>query len=123
MITRITLSDKQAQKAIRDGDFSADVTRASDTVALILTQNWCPQWTFMNMSIMGLKDGPEDIDITIFTYEYDRSPFFHDFMNFKETTYRNWEVPYVRLYKDGSFIGDGNAMPAGRMVNKLRKAS
>jgi len=122
MINRIKLSHDQAQQAISDRDFSADITAASKDVALILTQSWCPQWVFMNMSIKGLKEGPEDIDLTIFTYEYDRSPIFNEFMNFKESVYRNWEVPYVRLYKNGRFIGGSNAMPAGRMVEKLRKA-
>jgi hypothetical protein len=122
MINRITLSHDQAQQAITDGNFSADIIEASKDVALILTQSWCPQWTSMNMSINGLKKGLEDIDLTIFTYEYDRSPIFNEFMNFKESVYRNWEVPYVRLYRNGRFIGDSNAMPAGRMVQKLRKA-
>lgn len=122
MITRITLSNEQAQQAIIDGGFADDITHKSEAVALILTQSWCPQWTFMDMSIRGLNNGPEDLDLTIFTYEYDRSPIFHDFMKFKESVYRNWEVPYVRLYKDGNFVGEGNAMPAGRMVEKLKSA-
>ncbi len=123
MITRVKLSDEQARKAISDNDFSSDITEASDAVAIILTQSWCPQWTFMDMSINGLKESPENLDLTIFTFEYDLSPLFNEFIHFKETTYRNWEVPYVRLYKAGRFISDGNAMPAGRMLKKLQKAS
>lgn len=122
MITRKTLSDEQARYAIINGGFPAEITESSDTVALILTQSWCPQWTFMKMSLRGLKDNREDLDLTVYTYEYDRSPIFNDFMNFKESVYRNWEVPYVRLYKKGQFIGDSNAMPAGRMVEKLKTA-
>lgn len=122
MITRITLSDEQARDAISNGAFSAGITENSEAVALILTQSWCPQWTFMKMSLKGLRAGKDDLDLTIYTYEYDRSRLFNDFMNFKESVYRNWEVPYVRLYKKGKFIGEGNAMPAGRMVEKLKKA-
>jgi hypothetical protein len=44
-------------------------------------------------------------------------------MNFKENTYRNWEVPYVRLYWNGKFIGDGNSMPARRMLQLFRSAA
>ena len=122
MITRITLSDEQARDAISSGGFSAGITESSEAVALILTQSWCPQWTFMKMSLKGLGAGKDDLDLTIYTYEYDRSPLFNDFMNFKESVYRNWEVPYVRLYKKGKFIGESNAMPAGRMLEKLKKA-
>lgn len=122
MINRVELSNEQARDAIQNGEFGNDVIRATESVALILTQSWCPDWTFMKMSLNGLKDGLEDLDLTVFTYEYDRSPLFQEFMSFKENTYRNWEVPYLRLYKDGRFIGDGNAIPAGRMVEKLRKA-
>ncbi len=122
MITRIKITDEQARKAIVDNDFSSDITAVSEAVALILTQSWCPQWTFMKLSIAGLKEGPEDLNLTVCIFEYDRSPLFNEFMKFKESTYRNWEVPYVRLYRSGCFVGDGNAMPAGRMVKKLRKA-
>lgn len=121
MITRTTLSHEQARKAVDDGDFSADVTAAAEGVILILTQSWCPQWLFLKMSLKGLSKGPEDMDIQVIIYEYDTSPLFHDFMAFKEAAFRNWEVPYVRIYRNGTLVADGNHFPAPRMIEALRK--
>ncbi len=121
MLERSTLSHDQARKAIKDGNFPNDVTEASEAVILVLTQSWCPQWMFMKMSLKGLGKGPKDMNVTLITYEYDRSPHFNEFMNFKEGTFRNWEVPYVRLYKKGKLVADGNHLPAGRMIEALRQ--
>jgi hypothetical protein len=123
MITRLKINHQQAGEAVKNADLPGEITGASQAVAVILTQSWCPQWAFMNMSLQGLNNGLEDMDLTIFTYEYDLSPIFQEFMNFKETKFRNWEVPYVRLYWNGKFIGDGNSMPAGRMLQQFRSAA
>lgn len=122
MIKRLSLSHDQAINAVENGGFSDDITASDDAVVLVLTQSWCPQWAFMNRSIIGLGDGPEDLSLTIYVYEYDRSPHFNRFMTFKESVYRNWQVPYVRLYRKGQFVSENNAMPAGRMIEALRKA-
>jgi hypothetical protein len=114
------MTHEQARQTIDEGKLPESIVGASDAVAVILTQSWCPQWTFMNMSINALKDGPDDMNLTVVLYEYDRSPHFHEFMSFKENTFVNWEVPYVRLYRNGRFVGEGNTMPAGRMIQQLR---
>ena len=122
MIIRKTLDDETAAKAMRSGDFPADVTTAAESVILILTQSWCPQWTFMKMSLKGLRSGPDGGGLAVITYEYDRSPIFEEFLRFKETTFGNYEVPYYRLYRNGRFVGDGNATAAGRLIQQLSKA-
>ena len=121
MITTSTLTHEQARRAVEHGDFSAEVTEAAEGVILILTQSWCPQWMVMKMSLKGLGRGPEDMNVQVIIYEYDKSPLFHEFMAFKEGTFRNWEVPYVRLYRSGKLVADGNHLPAPRMVEALRK--
>ncbi len=121
MIRHITMSDEQARAAIKAGDIPEDVRAAADNVILVLTQSWCPQWMFMKISLKGLGKGPEDMDVAVVVFEYDRSPEFNSFMAFKENTFRNWEVPYVRLYKGGNFLADGNHFPASRMIETLRK--
>lgn len=121
MITRSTLTHEQARQAVDDGDFSAEITGAAEGVILILTQSWCHQWMFMRMSLKGLGKGPKDMDVQVITYEYDKSPLFQDFMAFKEGTFRNWEVPYVRLYRNGQLVADGNHLPASRMIEALRQ--
>ncbi len=122
MIQRITLSDEQAQQAITLGAFPPELVGASEQVVIVLTQSWCPQWQFMKTSLNGLGKKIDGMNLTIFTYEYDRSPLFHAFMSFKETTFGNWEVPYLRMYKNGRFVGDGNTMPAGRIIQALKAA-
>lgn len=78
MITRLKMNHQQAGEAVKNADLPGEITGASQAVAVILTQSWCPQWAFMNMSLQGLDNGPDDMDLTIFTYEYDLSPIFQE---------------------------------------------
>ena len=122
MISRDALTDDQARAAIESGEFGPDVIGAAPAVIVVLTQSWCPQWFVLSRSLAGLKDGPEGRDLAVFSYEYDRTPMYEPFMRFKEDSWRNWEVPYVRLYANGRFLADGNFMSAGRLMDKLRAA-
>ncbi len=121
MITRSTLSHEIARQAIEAGDIPVEVTEAAEGVILILTQSWCPQWGLMKLSLKRLMNKPEDMDVAVIIYEYDRSPLFQEFMAFKEETFGNREVPYLRLYRKGKFLADGNFMPAPRMIETLRR--
>lgn len=120
MIIRKTITDTQAQAAIEAGEFESSILGMSEAVVLVLTQSWCPQWTALKYSLDGLGNGPDDFNMAILSFEYDLSPLYDAFMNFKENTYRNWEVPYLRIYRNGLFIADGNSIPAGRIVEKIR---
>lgn len=120
MITRRTVTESQAEHVIRNGDFDNDVLSSAPAVAIVLTQSWCPQWTFMSRSLDALGNGPEDLDLALYTYEYDRSPLFREFMSFKEKSWGNYEVPYVRLYKNGELIQESNFLPPGRIIAAFR---
>jgi hypothetical protein len=72
--------------------------------AIILTQSWCPQWTAMHAYLE--KADRNGLDILYI--EYDKLSWFEGFMTFKEQTFKNREIPYVRYYKDGKCIAQSN---------------
>jgi hypothetical protein len=41
------IGKEQALAAIRNGEFGDNIICSAETVAVILTQNWCPQWRAM----------------------------------------------------------------------------
>ncbi len=98
------LTEHQVEALIDTGEASAEIRNASSRVALVLTQSWCPDWTFMRSFI----EGANDEGLTIFYCEYDREPFFRELMEFKESVLGNSLIPYVRYYADGMLVGDGN---------------
>jgi hypothetical protein len=95
------LTETECRAAMEKGEFvlpEMSGTGAAQKTALILTQSWCPQWKAMKNY---LPDAEKRIPgLTIVYTEYDKTPFFDDFMAFKENTYNNREIPYVRYYID-----------------------
>ena len=86
--------------------------------ALVFTQSWCPQWKAMKnylgeaeKSLPGLK---------IFYVEYDLCPFYEDFMAFKENTWQNREIPYVRYYKNGICGASSNYVSLDGFLQRLQ---
>jgi hypothetical protein len=61
--------------------------------------------------------------IGIYYVEYDIAEWkdlTHEaFMTFKEDTYNNREIPYVRYYRDGSFSRDSNYIALGGFLSRL----
>lgn len=103
MLKRLTEAD--CRLAMRDGDFSPELLGGADTVVLALTQSWCPQWTRMRPWLEELAADPA---VTCHYVEYDLEPFFEDFRAFKESVYRNEEVPYYRYYRKGLLVKESN---------------
>jgi hypothetical protein len=101
----IKLTEEQCRAAIRDGDFAADIRGSSPTVVIVLTQSWCPEWTRMRPA---LEEFSGEAGSSCYYVEYDLEPFFDDFRAFKETTYRNESVPYLRYYREGVLKQEGN---------------
>jgi hypothetical protein len=91
--------------AMQKGEFEADVVGAAPGVAVVLTQSWCPQWTWMKAYLEELPESPER---AIFWIEYDNEDYYEAFMAFKEETFGNREIPYVRYYRRGQFIRESN---------------
>jgi len=99
------LTKDECMAAVRDGDFPATVLGTAANVAVVMTQSWCPQWSWMRAYLERL---PADPEREVFWVEYDREDFFESFMAFKEETFGNRSVPYVRYYRDGALVRSSN---------------
>jgi len=111
------LSAEECQAAMTAGEFSPGILASAPAVAIILTQSWCPQWMWMKTYLGSFKD---DQDIAICTIEYDKESFFEDFMAFKENTFGNDQVPYLRYYRDGKLIHESNYIDKGGFLRFLK---
>lgn len=106
-----------------DGEFGPDVAGSADTVIVVLTQGWCPQWAMLSAILASLPERPS---LRAFFVEYDREPFFEDFMAFKENTFGNDLVPYLRFYRRGSLVRTSNYLDRAsllRMIEIVKEAS
>lgn len=123
VITRKTISEEQARHAMEHGEFPETVTEDGENVAILLTQGWCPQWLSMNVWLKSMekKKQPEDLDITIYEFIYDKVPFFNDFRTFKENRFGNLEIPYIRYYADGECFATSNYVPSRTFVEFFQK--
>ncbi|MBI9103058.1 MAG: hypothetical protein JEY99_11630 [Spirochaetales bacterium] len=100
----IELTDAQAQEIIKTGKLPAELTESAEKVALIATQDWCPQWLHMKMWLKSTeKEGVKTYYVC-----YNRKSYFESFITMKEGQWNNDLVPYVRYYKSGNFIDDSN---------------
>jgi len=87
-------------------EIPSEIRESSSKVAVVLTQSWCPQWMAMRLWLKRL--GKKHQDLHVYQLEYDREPWFHEFMQFKEFHLKNDLVPYVMYYINGEFQGDSN---------------
>jgi len=90
----------------------------SGKTALILTQSWCPQWKAMKNYLPDAEKSFPGLNIVYI--EYDMAPYFEVFMAFKENTFNNREVPYVRYYSDGKCIAYSNYVSLGGFLQRFR---
>lgn len=116
MINRRLIQREQAMNAISNGEFESDLLNSSNRVIVILTQDWCPQWHHMKSWIYQL-DIEEDIDI--YELEYNNADYFDDFRSFKENELRNYNVPYLRFYKNGTLYRESNYISEGQVIEIL----
>lgn len=116
MINKIEITKKQALNAIETGEFGNDILLSKDIVVVIMTQNWCPQWIYMKNWIYGVKIERE---INVYELVYNKTDFFHEFMDFKENKWRNYDVPYLRFYKGGRLIKESNYINKEEFIKAL----
>lgn len=121
MIHRTILTEEQAKKAIEVGDLPSDITGAGEHVAVVLTQDWCPQWNMVQSWLDELagREEPGDLDIHVFEFEYNKVDFFSDFLRFKEQVLGNQLIPYIRYYRNGIYLGDSNYVPQKSFLKRL----
>jgi hypothetical protein len=124
------LTEIQCRKAVERGDF--DLKEILEDVpgfdpehpryaALILTQSWCPQWKTMKNYLPDAEKRFSGLEI--FYIEYDLVPWFEEFMAFKETAYKNREVPYVRYYREEQCIAWSNFVSLEGFLHRLNSRS
>ena len=114
------LTEAECRAAMETGDFDASLV-SGPAAAIILTQSWCPQWTAMKAYLPKVEAALGDIKIHY--VEYDREPWENlnneAFMTFKENTYDNRQIPYVRYYRNGVFIRDSNYISLDGFISRL----
>ena len=118
MIRRLT--EAECRAAVESGDFDAALVKGPRT-AIILTQSWCPQWKAMSAYLPRVEAALGDA--RIYYVEYDIEPWenlaHETFMAFKENTFNNREIPYVRYYKNGVFSRDSNYLALDGFTGRL----
>ena len=100
----IEITDTQAAHIIENREIPNELINSTEKVAVVLTQDWCPQWLFMKRWLKKTEDN----GIKTFYISYNRKTYFSEFMSAKEDTFGNDQVPYVRYYKDGKYLNDSN---------------
>jgi hypothetical protein len=110
-----TLTAQECKNAMEKGSFEP----FQGTGAIILTQSWCPQWKAMKNYLPETEKAGE---ITVLYVEYDTEAFFTEFMNFKETAYKNREIPYVLYIQQGAFSGASNYVSLQGFLHRLNLA-
>ncbi|WP_295158946.1 hypothetical protein [uncultured Brachyspira sp.] len=108
------IDDKEMQNIIDTKEVSDNIKKDAENVLAVFTQDWCGDWNNLKRELDANKDN--SIDITIFICMYNQSPLYEPFMNFKETVWNNGLIPYLRYYKNGSFIKDTNHLPFQRLI-------
>lgn len=99
----VEITDIQAEYIIENKKIPEEIINAGDRVAVVLTQNWCPQWVAMKLWLPKIDD-----DIKIFYQCYNVKPYSYKLMKVKETAFGNDLIPYLRYYKKGKLIKETN---------------
>jgi hypothetical protein len=103
MMKKNMITREQAFHAIETGEFGPDVISSNKRIAVVLTQDWCPQWASMKSWIYSL-----DGDFGLYELVYNLTPYFAEFRTFKETRWKNGHIPYVRYYRGGRLVAESN---------------
>ena len=118
------LTEAEFRKAMEEGEFIAPGTGLAGTglvptgpAAVILTQSWCPQWKAMKSYLPEAEQRLPGLEILYI--EYDKTPWFDEFMAFKETAFDNREIPYVRYYRNGACTGWSNYVALEGFLHRL----
>lgn len=111
-----TLTQDHLDALLRDGDFPESVRMAAAKVVVVMTQDWCSQWRDMAAYLPDFAD-----QAAIFTLEYNRLPEFDRILHFKEHTFKNRQVPYLRYYRGGKLVHEANWMPRAGFASLLEQ--
>lgn len=110
------ISSNDALYAINNGDFPQHVIKASERVAVIMTQDWCSQWQAMSQWLRELTLPDE---ASVFVYIYNLDVHFRSFLALKEGTWKNSLIPYIRFYKNGQLVAETNYLSKEEFIRML----
>lgn len=116
MINRKVITKEQALNAIATGEFGDEVRASKAKVVVIMTQDWCPQWRSLSSWVYGI-DTREDVDV--YELVYNKVDYSREFMGFKESVWRNDQIPYLRYYENGSLTKESNYVSQDRLKEIL----
>ena len=108
------ITREQAFHAMENGEFGADVIASADSVAVIMTQDWCPQWAAMKNWVYSLEGG-----FVLYELVYNLTPYFSEFRSFKENVWKNGHIPYVRYYRGGVLAAESNYVSRDEFLRNL----
>ncbi|HPM73932.1 MAG TPA: hypothetical protein PLE25_13235 [Spirochaetales bacterium] len=112
------LMHDQCERAMLEGEFGPDVAGSAESVAVVLTQGWCPQWKAM---ARWLGEAAAEAGARAYYVEYDEEPFFERFMAWKEEALGNRSVPYLRYYRGGELVAESNYVSRDGFAARLRR--
>lgn len=115
MLTFKHIDEKEMQIILDTQEVSDNIKKASENVLAIFTQDWCTDWQSLERDLNS-NEKTDSIDLTVFICKYNESPLYEPFMNFKENTWKNEFIPYLRYYKNGNFVKDSNHLPFQRLI-------
>ena len=105
MIVKKELTEEQVLNAVNSGEFSGEVTQSADIVFIVMTQNWCPQWIALKSWIYSMETAAS---VDVYELVYNTVDYGKEFRRFKETVFRNDQIPYLRFYKGGKLFKESN---------------
>ena len=114
------LTEAECRAAIETGDFEASLV-SGPAAAIILTQSWCPQWKAMKAYLPKVEAAINNVCIYYVEYDIESWEKLENeaFMSFKENTFNNREIPYVRYYRNGVFSRDSNYISLDGFKSRL----
>ena len=121
MVSRRVLSRAQADYAMEHGELDGGVTQAAPRVAVVLSQDWCPQWVAMDRYLDELVVAADEgrSDLVVYHLLYNRVEYFREFLRFKEQVWRNALIPYVRYYRQGALLRESNFVSQQQFLRSL----
>ncbi|MBN2738862.1 MAG: hypothetical protein JXR70_17910 [Spirochaetales bacterium] len=121
MLKLMKFTEEHAKDTIQQGYFPDSLLNSAENLAIILTQDWCPQWKYMEQALNQLARAEEPRYIDIFAYVgiYNLMNCYSEFMNFKENVLGNQFIPYICYYKEGKLIGQSNFVAGLQFLAKF----
>ncbi|ULQ60934.1 hypothetical protein K7I13_06675 [Brucepastera parasyntrophica] len=117
------LTNDECLYATKNGDFSPETKSSAAKTVIIMTQSWCPQWKVMEMYMGAVEKkiaaSASGDSVELLYVEYDKEPFYEEFVHFKETVLKNFEIPYLRFYKNGELTSESNYVSETELLFRL----